>query len=218
MSPSRPACWTVAFASVGFWITVALAQSAVVLTTHNNSNGVMSPGESLRITVHQARRTPPGSLSNFLALIAGDATVIPNIGAASGLSSPFFPHPNYCITSLGTVQGGSAVGFSANFPVAPGFFSGSYPFQWFTPDIDVLAFDWTAPSVQVPTVVTFGWLADAAHPDIEIYDPMQAGPVGFAAPIHTTYTSTTILVLPAPAAWLALAPLGPWACRRRRAL
>lgn len=188
----------------------ANAQTARVDVSHNDPDGIVFPGETIRVTVLHTRDGGPLEMT-FLAHAEGDVTVSPNLGQTSEVESPFIPAPGTMWTvNAGSPSGASLLGFEVDFPLHPDFYIW-HPTLWVIPEIDLLSFDWTAPSVASPTGFTFNWAPSPIHPNIEIYNVSQIQ----SYPIPTTYTSASIVVLPAPAG-LVIAAAAVAARRRRR--
>lgn len=99
---------------------IASAQSAQIVVSHDDPDGIVNPGQMVRITYHLG-------WGQFFALASmkGDAIVTPNEGGAfnpvNGLNGGL-PAPGI---GPGVPEGGSIRGFSAQIP--PPFFLGFSP-------------------------------------------------------------------------------------------
>ena len=184
----------------------ALAQQAQVQVVHDNVGGSLLPGESLRVLASISWEGAPqwGGLK-------GDLVASDDLGAAANVGSEITPG---ILTTLGVPIGGSVKGFDVAFVPAV-FLGGNLPPipSGHASGVDFLWFDWTAPSVNQPTIVAFEFAADPLAPNVRLY-PSSLSPAFIEAP--TTYLGTSILVVPAPAglALLGLAAMG--AGRRTR--
>lgn len=187
------------------------AQTGAITVTQSDPTGIVLPGETIRVTV-----TRSWSISQppiFLARLAGDAVTTPSGGVISGLSSPYVPSPPFATVTPGVIVGGGVLGMDIEFPLHPvGVAPGAITSQWGAASVEVMSFDWTAPSVGSPTAFDFGWHADPAHPLLEVWSAVL--PTPFAIP--TNYVGTSVLVVPAPAASGVLLLAGLAAGRRRR--
>ncbi|MCA9287500.1 MAG: hypothetical protein KDA05_02880, partial [Phycisphaerales bacterium] len=143
--------------------TAAIAQTATVGVSHNDPDGIVLPGESVRVTAWHAR-----SGSSILAGIGGDLRATDDLGVASNtysdlrlaLHGPSFP------ASHGSAIGGSVFGVSYEFVSHPGFGPIVPPAYNYWPGVVALSYDWTAPVVLQPTTVSFDWVPSAAFPDV----------------------------------------------------
>ena len=196
----------------------ALAQTASVEVTHDHPTGVVEAGEVVQISV---RLKWTGDL--LVHSIVGDAIASPDLGTAS--NQAFLPGGPVSlpltIVNLGVAQAGSVLGIdiqsgyhpgSPNMPIgyAPWvtYYSGGMPIG----DIGFLRYDWTAPSQ--PGVVNFDWVGAASKPDPLFYKLLPLPPSLTPTAFPTTYTGTSLTVIPAPSAALFL--LGATALARRR--
>ncbi|MCA9286930.1 MAG: hypothetical protein KDA05_00010 [Phycisphaerales bacterium] len=188
----------------------ATAQTATVDVSHNDPDGVVLPGETIRITARHAR-----SGSSFLAGIGGDLRATGDLGSASNVYSDLrlLVHSQIYPASHGTAAGGSVVGISYEFVSHPLFVTSVQPPYVMWPGIEALSYDWTAPVVSQPTTVSFDWVPSAAFPDVyAIIPPYNELHWAF---LPTTYTGTSLIVLPTPAT-LGVLGLGFFVPRRRR--
>lgn len=174
---------------------------------HSDPDGIVLPGETVSV-----RASVTWSSAIQFAGLHGDARATNDLGVASSIGSALGgPLPPLWV--FGVPAGGSVVGFDV--ATTPAFFQGSpswYLFQ--NTGFDVLKFDWTAPTVAVPTVVRFDFVAASIAPNVRLY-PSTNSPAFVDA--QTTYIGTSILVLPAPGGVLVLAAAGLASARRRRA-
>lgn len=185
-----------------------LAQQAMVVVSHNDPDGLITPGQSVQITT-----TVSWQGATFLEEIRGSVRAGPDIGVAS---SNVFPHATYASVPLTTiVDPGEAMGGSVNnmhlFAAAAVWvatFSQAAPWQ-FRLGFDVLRFDWTAPAT--PGVVEFDFSPDQILPQ-----PTFLGPSVSPFTLPTTYFGTSLTIIPAPASAAVLAIAGAALGRRRR--
>lgn len=193
----------------------ASAQTATVAVGHNDPDGIVAPGETVRITAWHTR-----SSESILAGIGGDLVASNNLGAASNITSALRlqVHGGTYPASHGTPTGGSVVGVSYEFTSHPFFVpSVQTPYMIWT-GVEALSFDWTAPSVPQATTVEFNWLPSPAYPDVYAILPSYFTQLNWAS-LPTTYTGTSLLVVPAPATGMAVVLAWPalrWGRRTRR--
>lgn len=189
---------------------IATAQTATVDVSHNDPDGIVSPGESVRITVWHTRS------GSILAGIGGDVVASGDLGAAANLTTDLFPGSSVQTAypgTLGTPVGGSVRGVQFEFTSHPAFVAMVSPAYINSSGIEVLSYDWTAPSVAQPTTIDFDWSPSAAFPDVyAIVPPFNELHWAF---LPTTYTGTSLIVLPSPAT-LGVLGLGFFVPRRRR--
>lgn len=200
----------VAVLAIGAASWPVAAQTARIDLTHDDSDGIMLPGEITRVSAFHSRDNQGGSWT-YLDHVSGDLMVSPNSGGSSGYASPYVPSLGTWTESPGSFVGASLIGYDVKF-LAPFWAVGWVAPQWGSLTMELLSFNWMAPTVTQPTQFSFDWHANPLFPQIIVQSGLSLTPF----PVPTTYTSTTILVLPTPAAWLAFAPVGAWAVRRRR--
>ena len=183
--------------------TDAHAQSATIQVFHNYFDGIIDPGQVVRIDYYLTWEAMP-----YLATMRGDAVVSPNRGVASNLVFGFNHGQSTSTTTPGLPDGGSVRGFSAqHFPVS-GFVAAGY--TWSPLGITALSYEWTAPSAADAGTYEFTFEFDAQWPSVYLYPGVQTG---FVA-VPTTVVPMTLTVIPAPAS-LALV-LAAMAIPRRR--
>lgn len=111
-------------------------------------------------------------------------------------------------------MGGSVLNVSHEFHSHPFFTPWIHPAYIARANVEVLTFDWTAPTVSTPTTINFDWIPSAHYPEVYAIIPPYGG--FHWASLPTSYTGTSIIVLPtSPAAAIAI-PLALLAGRRRR--
>ena len=84
---------------------VASAQSAALSLSHDDPDGMVSPGEVVAVTMRISWSEQPPTL--VLGLLQGDITASPGVGVAS---SPAFAHANPWANQLTVLNPGTAVG------------------------------------------------------------------------------------------------------------
>ncbi|MEZ6235144.1 MAG: hypothetical protein R3B68_13230 [Phycisphaerales bacterium] len=156
------------------------------------------------------RRIIPSGL--YLHHIEGDLRTTPNAGTISGFASPYVPAVTPWTGQAGTISGAVISGFAVEFANHPVFYGGTLPGQWGTVNYEVFSFDWTVPQVATPTAFDLNWLSAPAYPEITVYELLSPPP--FALP--TTYTGTSILVVPSPAPAALIGGVLAMAARRSR--
>lgn len=184
---------------------VAIAQTATVAVTHDDPDGLIEPGQVVRIDVNVTWREQRMTFAG----LKGDARATPNFGTASNHTSIF---PQGALINWGQAVGGGIVG--ADFAVTLNFGLWCYP--WPPSSLGtaligpILSFDWTAPT-DAPGPVTFSFATPAAAPKVRLY-ATSASPNFSEA--QTTFIPVTVTVVPAPAG-LWLTPLLALPRRRR---
>lgn len=175
-------------------VAPALAQTAAVAVSHDDPDGVVAPGETVRITAWHTR-----SSESTLAGIGGDLLALGDLGVATNPMSALRPLASGSTYqfSLGAPSGGSVRGISFEFLSHPNFVpSVLLPYQSWG-GVELYSFDWTAPSVSTPTTVNFDWVPSTTYPNVYAIIPPYSG--FHWAFLPTTYTGASVLVLPAPA-------------------
>ncbi len=187
----------------------AIAQSATVTVSHNDPDGFVEPGQSVRVRVVV---TYAQAISFWE--IRGSAIAEPNVGTASNNVFPHeYPAAQQLIVNAGALNAGSVVDVRVRSGDNGFFFGGTTMPPWSNPPLTILQFDWTAPSV--PGDVAFDWRPYGALPQVWLIAPLvsMTSPV----PAATTYLGTSLTVIPAPTAPLTLtAGLGTLGLIRRR--
>ena len=183
----------------------AFAQAATLLVTHDVPGGMVQPGQTVGVTA-----TLTWSEPMLFWRIEGDLAASPNSGMAANnaFGHAVTPGAN-TILDPGVPSGGSVLGVEVQSGVVP-LFGPPYSAPWWPggAGLRVLEFEWTAPLDPGP--VEFNWVEQGG-----------SGPTFFiglnpnAQTVPSTYVGTTLTVVPAPAAWMALA-CGTVAFQRRR--
>ncbi len=186
-------------------VRVASGQTATVTVAHNDSDGLVEPGQVVTIT---ATISWTGALA--LWEVKGGIRATPDWGTASNARlRQFFPPLPASVLEPGTPIAGSLSGTHLLYGTL-----GWFGFQ--SPDppwgqgsgLELVAFDWTAPTESGQ--VRFDWLASTSVPQpLMVF--FQAAPI---QPISTTYVGTSLVVVPAPSGLTGL--LSWWAASRRR--
>lgn len=180
---------------------VAAGQSAHIVVTHDDPNGLVEPGQMVRINLQVSWEFLP--LGWLLARVEGDAAVAPDLGIASNPATALnFGTPVVNVT-LGTPVAGSIRGFRFAQWFGPFLVPGSHNAE----GLDFLWYDWEAPSTPGEYAFNFD------------YDPQTQGVWllnGPSAPVKAALTTqgATLTVVPAPGALVVLG--AGVACRRRR--
>ncbi len=187
---------------------IAAAQTASVTLTHNDPDGLVTQGQTIQVTATFAWQGSPGS---GFGLAAGDIRATNDLGLAANAVFPYVPNllPALVIQP-GTPSGGSLLDVYINSgDVGPSFGLPVF-FPWnLRAGLVLTRFDWTAPAT--PGLVEFRWIPDPVL--LPHICPPFAG--GFQL-VPTTYFATSVTVVPAPAAPLALIAGLAIARRRRR--
>ena len=192
-------------------------QAATLAVSHNDPDGIVAPDETVRLTVSMSW-TPASAV---LWRVAGDVVASPNLGVASnpaiGLAFlPGAPISPEAILEPGTPSGGSVTGME----VFSSYFSPSGvivlpPWNQST-NVALFEFDWTAPNAPGATV-DFAWAPSPSLPSPELILNYAGGPV---TSVPTTYSGTSLLIVPTPASLpimcLGLAMAGSRRLRSRR--
>ena len=187
----------------------ALAQTATINVVHDDPDGIVLPGQTVRITVLASFDAPPFAM---LAGLSGNTINGGAQGTASNLSSWY---QQGALVSHGTPVGGSVFGLS--IAVTPPFFGGCgfiLPQCTWNTDVHMLEFDWQADEVTTPQLAEFNFLASPTMPGLLAYLNPGGSPNWTLLP--TTFTGTNLLVLPAPAVGTTLAAGALLLGRRRR--
>lgn len=183
--------------------SLAAAQTATLTVSHNDPDGIVTPGETVQITATLAWTGNSG-----LGYVSGDVRATGDLGSAS---NPSFPYgvPPLAIVLPGTPFEGSLLDVYIESGDTNPFFGLSPTHPWgLRAGLILTRFDWTAPSNL--GVVDFAWIPDPADP-LPIMSPVG----GFSGvPYPTTYLGTSLTVIPTPAS--ALVFLGTLAIARRR--
>ncbi|MEZ6235066.1 MAG: hypothetical protein R3B68_12840 [Phycisphaerales bacterium] len=187
--------------------SVTSAQSAVVAVSHDDPDGIVDPGQSVRISVQVA-----WTQNRVLGGLTGDVVASPDAGMAqnpvnllqgSWPASPAF-HPGNPV--LGSIRGYSAYVHPGSTSVPPGFL------QW--SGADALEFDWIAPGLSGAGEYSFGFEFTPPSAGVYLYPVL----IGSEPPVlvPTTVIPATLTVVPAPASIGAMALAGLALPGRRR--
>lgn len=171
--------------------TPAIAQSATIEVVHDDPDGVVLPGQTVRISV-LASFTGGGMLGG----LSGDTVNSGAQGIASGISSWY---PSGGLVNLGVPVGGSV--YDTQIAVVPGYFGPCgflLPYCSWNSGVHVLEFDWQAGPVEAPTLASFNFLASPTLPGLVVF------PTPFLTPnwvvLPTDFSGTSLLVVPGPGA------------------
>lgn len=200
-----------AFATLAFVSSACLAQTAALVVTHNDVDGIVTPGQTVRVAAILS--WAPGG-PDMLREIEGSLRASPDIGAAANPAFPYTISPSPVVSiSPGTGSAGSVVGVRLfNGDLNWLLFGFPPPEPWRNGDgLIVVQYDWTAPAT--PGVVAFDWSPSPTNPQTIM--AFHDGPPSFRA-VPTTYLGTSLTVIPAPPAALALGLCGATGTRRRR--
>lgn len=181
------------------------AQVATIQVTHDDADGLVTPGQVVRLT---AMVSWPQAYPS-LATCAGSIIAEPALGVAMNASTP----QTWVGTTTGTLVAGGVAGFVATgvppiFVPTPWFF----PNVWKPDGIIVVAFDWIAP----PTARGYEFKVEPidSHPLVELFPNANAQ---FGVMVPTESLGTTLTVVPAPPALLVGGLVLVWrSCLRTR--
>ncbi|MCB9840040.1 MAG: hypothetical protein H6809_00120 [Phycisphaeraceae bacterium] len=192
---------------VGCLAAGAFAQSAVIEVVHDDPDGVVLPGETVRVTV-LASFTGGGQLAG----LSGDAINAGAEGEASNLGSWY---NQGALVNWGAPMGGSVVGLE--IAVTPAFFGGCgfiVPQCYWNTDVHMLEFDWQAPQVGTPTHALFDFHTTPSAPGLLVFPTPWQSPHSVVLP--TTFLGTSLLVVPGPGPASSLAISVSLVSRRSR--
>ncbi|MCA9288434.1 MAG: hypothetical protein KDA05_07610 [Phycisphaerales bacterium] len=195
-------------AAMVLWLSgcagVAWAQSAHIVVTHDDPDGLVDPGQIVRINLRVSWTFLP--LGWRLSSVEGDAAASPDLGVASNPGTALnFGNPTAHV-SLGVPVLGSIRGFRFGQASGPVLVPGSSNAE----GLDFLWYDWEAP------------VAPGAYAFNFDYDPQTQGvwllrePNTYMKAALTT-EAAFLTVVPAPGA-LAVFGAGAACWRRRRAM
>lgn len=180
--------------------THSSAQSASVTVTHNDADGILLPGEIVRVQFAVSWSPSPAWM---LASLRGDAVTSPNGGELINRGSDF---QSGQLVNLGSVSGASVIGFEA-WHQPPGWVPSITPPFVTTPALAAW-FDWRAPTNT--GTYQFKWNPHAQQQSILLWYRFGTQITPTAA--STTYFGASIIVVPTPpsgglilvfAAWFA---------------
>ena len=185
----------VGVSALGAAASVCAAQSSWVHVSHDDADGIVAPGEVVRVKA-VVSWIPAGVQ---FAGMKGDLRAAPNVGIASNRFSEFLQGG---LVNLGQFSGGSIVG--VDIAVAPSFFTGGVivPPSGNNWGIEVISYDWQAP-VGFAGAVGFDWVPDPAAPNVRFFPPV--GPPSWNWE-PTVYVGTSLTVVPAPVSLALVAP------------
>ncbi|MCB9840878.1 MAG: hypothetical protein H6809_04410 [Phycisphaeraceae bacterium] len=187
---------------------VASAQTATVTVVHDDPDGLVEPGQTVRIDV--LVEWEPATA--WFAGLQGDLGPTPGVGAASNVASIF---PQSALVNWGQVSGGGITGLQ--FAIVPPFGLWCYP--WPPPGGGgtgligpLVSYDWTAPTDYLGPV-SFDWRSPAGVPNLRVF-PSLLSPVFIEA--STAYTPATLTVVPGPGGAVVVGVAAALASRRSR--
>ena len=193
--------------AAGFMAPRSLAFDVTFTTSHNDPDGLVTPGQVVRISSVLNWSDPTVQFAG----LKGDLMPTPRVGTSSNRASPFPPGG---LVNLGQLIGGGVD--NIDIATTPAFFTGGIPTQptanWF--GMDVVSFDWTAPTDYLG-LVTFDLELDPTAPVIRFF-PSVSSPIW--VPTNQTLVPATLTVVPAPPIWLSaiMSPLAMATPSRRR--
>lgn len=185
---------------------LAGAQSATIQVFHDDLDGIIDPGQVVRIDFYLTWDTWP-----VLASMKGDARASPNHGLAANPVNGFNHNLVTFFTRPGVPDGGSIRDFCAQHEIVTGFVAPG--FGWTPQGITALSYQWTAPGPEHAGPHNFTFEFDPAFPAIALYPGPQTGFVY----VPTTVVPVTLTVIPAPSSLALLAALCLRPRWRRRA-
>ncbi|MCB9840521.1 MAG: hypothetical protein H6809_02575 [Phycisphaeraceae bacterium] len=180
---------------------VAWAQSAHIVVTHDDPDGLVDPGQVVRINFRIS-----WTANHTLSTLLGDAVARPDAGVASNPGTELNMGQPSGSLALGTPALGSVRGFSLIW--------GPSPFQMpgttYWDGLDFLWYEWEAPAVPGPFEFDF------------VFDPQTQGAwlnAGLTNVFKVDLTSdpASLVVVPSPGALVVLG-VGAVFVRRRRAI
>lgn len=182
-----------------------------VRVTHDDPDGVVTPGQTVQFTVLMDWEPSTAVMWHM----TGNLLASPNAGLALnpeiGLAILPGTLPQQAILMPGTPSGGSIFGFelfsSMTLQVGGGWV---FPPWNQSTNVPILEFDWIAPGS--PGRVDFGWqpAGVAATPLFNMNN--ATGPI---SSLSTTYSGASLVVVPSPAS-IATLLVARTACLRRR--
>ena len=192
-------------------VALAGAQSATLTLSHDDADGLVTPGQIVTVSATVQWDGPPNAY--WFWMIRGGVNATDDRGVASNNR---FGHPDPVINQAATVlnvgspRGGSIEGVDIFTAMSYGPFQ-QFAWPWFKADgLVILEYDWMAP-IQ-PGAVDFDWAPHPTLPDVWLVPHF---PPGLAA--QSTYIGTSLTVIPAPAAIVPIVASVLAGCRRRRA-
>lgn len=182
----------------------AWAQSAMIQVFHDDLDGIIDPGQVVRVDYHLT-----WTEWQVLGRMKGDAVATPNRGVAGPATTGFgggFP-----FVQTGMPDGGSVRGFHV-WHVQPVSFI-AHGFGLTPQGTLALSFEWTAPGPEHAGPITFDFEFDPVYPGIYLF-PSELAPKQI---VPTTVVPATLTVIPAPWSSAILAAGAPCVMHRRRA-
>jgi len=188
---------------------LAAGQTTTLSVTHNDPDGLVVPGETVKVTA-----TFAWIITSGFGWIQGDVRATGDLGTAANPTFPYgyLPLPT-TVVQPGTPSGGSILDIDIRSGDVSPWFLGTPPRPpWgLQTGLILTQFDWTAPVT--PGVVRFDWVPDPTQPLPIVLRYFT----GSSLAIPTTYVGTSLTVVPAPASALSLAlGLTALSVRRRR--
>lgn len=186
----------VLFGTIAVIAAECSAQPGILSIAHNDADGVVEPGQVVRIQANLAK--PAGAA--FLWEIRGDLLASPKLGIGSNNRFPYPGSNGSAIVNMGTIDGASVRGvhIHVNDQLALSGTTGPWP-PWGWQSFGIVQYEWTAPTT--PGVVEFNWQPSPDLPEIWYALPQ----IWTTGPIPTTYVGTSLTVVPAPASGVLLA-------------
>ncbi|MCA9288376.1 MAG: hypothetical protein KDA05_07320 [Phycisphaerales bacterium] len=207
---------TIALVAIAGSATVALAQTATIRVSHDDPDGIVEPGQTVRISTLLTWQVT-GALGlplSALFELKGGVRATPNVGLASSSTLPYgnLGNGSTVITTPGVSAGGSIESVHLrNENLNWIFFSTQPPPPWsFSDGFEVVEFDWTAPMAL--GVVQFDWAAAPTLPE-PLIARLSNPPV---LPVPTTFVGASLTVVAAPPAAPLLLGVSLLAARRTR--
>lgn len=188
-------------------VSPTLGQTATLTVSHDDPDGIVTPGQTVRIKATLAWTGQSG-----FGYAIGSVRVTDDAGTASNPSFPYnFLQGPATVVQPGTPAGGSILDVVIQSgDVRPWF--GSPPLHpWgLQTGLVLTQYDWTAPTTA--GVLEFQWIPGPANPlpVVVLYS------TGSSLAIPTTYFGTSLTVVPAPASALLFASGMLAALRRQR--
>ncbi len=187
--------------------TPALAQTATVTVSHNDPDGIVEPGQTIRLSMHLTW-TPNMQLAGFAGQFRIDPATTGADGTITNRLSAFWPG---ALVNLGLIQRDDIVGIQV--ASIPHFFTPMVTPPWANwGGLDAFSHDWIAPAT--PGQYNIAFLADPVAPNVRLYPATVSANFVEA---QTTYIGASITVTPSPASLITLAAASLIHSRRRRA-
>lgn len=187
----------------------SVAQTATLVVAHDDPDGVVAPGESVRVTATVSWQGSP-----MFWRIDGGVHASPNLGTASnpsfGVSNPSTGFAT--ILNPGSPVGGSIENVTIQSGLTPLHNPSFIMPPWgMSQGLPILEFEWIAPAPL--GLVDFSWNPSVTQPNIWLFPSLSSVQ---AVPVTTSYFGTTLAVVPAPSVAMAAVLGGVLMSRRRR--